>query len=52
MTKMYYVMDTGYPEGSAHPQYTSEDGNIKVIYRKNNKKWAIMNTAELEGRTK
>ena len=41
MTKMYYVMDTGVPEGKAHPRYTSEDGKIKVAYRKNNNKWGI-----------
>ena len=41
MVNRYFTIEPNLFRGSV--EYTSEDGKIRVLYRKNNRNWAIMN---------
>ena len=44
MVDQYFTIEPNLFRGSV--EYTSQDGKIRVLYRKNNRKWAIVNKTE------
>ena len=47
LVNMYFTIDPNLFRGSV--EYTSQDGNVRLVYRKNNRKWLIANTGDLYG---
>ena len=47
LVNMYFTIDPNLFRGSV--EYTSQDGTVRLVYRKNNRKWLLANTGDLYG---